>query len=358
MSRTGCTLVRVALTIAVVSFVARSRSDAQVVASTKDGSIITRQELDDQVGNTLMAIRTQLYEQQRKVLMEMLAERLLDQEARRRQVSRQDLEALEIDRKVLENPAEEITRLYQMSRPRFKGVPEEQARKEIDEALKKRQRRTIRAAYVKQLMARAGARISLDAPRVTIAAGDDAARGDVQAPVTLLVYADFQCPYCAQVEGTLKALAARYPTQLRVVYKDYPLSIHKEAGPAAEAARCAGDQGKYWEMRDRLFAVQQTLSSEAFTREAGQVGLNADDFAQCMSSRKFERHVEANRIEAERHGVMGTPGFFVNGRFFNGVMSLDGFQEVIDEELARVQAPQTVPSAMAGPAATGRSERR
>ena len=93
-------------------------------------------------------------------------------------------------------------------------------------------------------------------------------------------------------------------------------------------------------MRDRLFAVQQALSPEAFTREAGQVGLNADEFAQCMSSRKFERHVEANRVEAERYGVMGTPGFFVNGRFFNGLMTLDAFQEVIDEELARVQRPR------------------
>ena len=358
MSRTGCTLVCAALTIAVVLFGAPARADAQVVASTKDGSIITSRELDDQVGDKLMMIRTQLDHQQRKVLMEMLAERLLNQEASRRQISQEALEALEIDKKILENPDEEITRLYQMSRARFQGVTEDQARKEIDEALKKRQRRTIRAAFVKQLMTRAGARIQLEAPRVTIEVGNEPVRGTRgrqsrcwSTPISSV-----------RTVRRSRARSRRWPHAIRRTCASSTRTSHcrftRRPGLPRRPRDAPASKARYREMRDRLFAVQQNLSLDALTKEAGQVGLNADGFAQCMSSRKFERQVEANRVEGERYGVRGTPGFFVNGRFLSGVMSLEGFQEVIDDELARVQAPQTVPSAMAGPAATGRSERR
>jgi len=122
---------------------------------------------------------------------------------------------------------------------------------------------------------------------------------------------------------------------VRIVFRDYPLPMHNRAQPAAEAAQCAHEQGKFWEFHDKLFANVQALSDENFTQYATDVGLNVESFTACYTSGKFRSDVQKDAQEGQKAGVTGTPAFFVNGRFLSGAQSFEAFKAIIDEELKK-----------------------
>jgi protein-disulfide isomerase len=176
-----------------------------------------------------------------------------------------------------------------------------------------------------------------DAPRreVTIAATDPSI-GRANAPVTLIEFSDFQCPFCQRVEPTLKKVRETYGDKIRIVWKDFPLTqIHPQAFKASEAAHCAGDQGKYWEYHDRLFGNQQALQPDDLKKHAGDLGLNATTFAACLDSSKYGERVRDGVAEGTRLGVNSTPTIYVNGRMLSGAQPYEAFVSVIDEELSR-----------------------
>jgi protein-disulfide isomerase len=177
----------------------------------------------------------------------------------------------------------------------------------------------------------------LDAPRATIAVeSDDPALGAATAPVTIVEFSDFQCPFCQRVAPTLKKLRETYGDKVRIVWKDFPLtSIHPQAFKAAEAAQCAREQGKFWEYHDRLFANQQALQVEALKQYAAQLGLDAGKFDACVDSAKYAERVQAQMQVGTDLGVNSTPAVFVNGRLLSGAQPYETFAQVIDEELTR-----------------------
>jgi protein-disulfide isomerase len=160
--------------------------------------------------------------------------------------------------------------------------------------------------------------------------------GAADAPVTLIMFSDYQCTYCRKWYGeTFKALMAAYPGKLRFVYKDFPLSsIHPEASPAALAARCAGEQGKYWDYQDLLFTSSTGLSAVAYRQYASDLSLDSARFDDCLSTKRYEQAIEADYQTAATLGIQSTPTFFINGVPILGAEPIDSFKQIIDQELA------------------------
>jgi len=159
--------------------------------------------------------------------------------------------------------------------------------------------------------------------------------GKSGAPVTLVEFSDFQCPFCSRVVPTMEQVRAKYGDKVRIVFRQYPLPFHQKAQKAAEASLCASDQGKFWEMHDAMFANQQALAVEQLKAKAAELGLKAEEFNSCIDSGKHAAAIQADMKEGSAAGVSGTPALFVNGRFINGAVPFDQIATVIDDELRR-----------------------
>lgn len=177
------------------------------------------------------------------------------------------------------------------------------------------------------------------APRVQVSADDDPFMGDKNAPVTIIEFSDYQCPFCSRFyTGTLPQLKSEYidTGKVRFVYRDFPLtSIHSEARPAAIAANCAETQGKYWEMHDKIFTNQQGLSDASYKAWATELGLDNAKFETCLRDPAMGSEVDQDLRDGASAGVQGTPAFFVNGQLLSGAQPFGAFKQVIDAELAK-----------------------
>ncbi|MGQ0505575.1 MAG: DsbA family protein [Myxococcaceae bacterium] len=161
------------------------------------------------------------------------------------------------------------------------------------------------------------------------------AKGPANAPITLAVFSDFQCPFCSRAVPTLKELESLYPGKIKVVFKQQPLPFHENARLAAEASFAAAEQGKFWELHDELFAHQSALDRASLENHARKVGLNVSKFKAALDSHRFEAAVSADMQEASRVGVNGTPTFFINGRRLVGAQPTSAFKTLIDQELVK-----------------------
>lgn len=165
--------------------------------------------------------------------------------------------------------------------------------------------------------------------------GSPAKGGAANAPVTLVEFSDFQCPFCSRVTGTLDQIEKAYGDKVRIVFKHLPLRMHSRAPMAHAASEAANRQGKFWEMHDLIFENQRDLSEAAYLRYAGQIGMDVDQFKKDMASASVKARVDADAAEAAKLGVTGTPGFFVNGYFLSGAKPFSEFKRVIDEQIAK-----------------------
>ncbi|MGZ8498710.1 MAG: DsbA family protein, partial [Candidatus Binatia bacterium] len=153
--------------------------------------------------------------------------------------------------------------------------------------------------------------------------------------VTLVKFEDFQCPYCKTVQPVFVDLLKRYSGKLRIVHKDLPLeAIHPQARQAAEAARCAGDQEKFWDYHDKLYERSPKASASDLKGFAKEIGLNTESFESCFANGKFKAAVQKDLSEGAALGLTGTPAFFINGRELIGAQPIEAFTAIIDEELA------------------------
>ena len=171
--------------------------------------------------------------------------------------------------------------------------------------------------------------------RVNVTTDGDPSIGPEDAPVTIIEFSDYQCPYCAQwYLQVYQQVMSAYPRQIKFVYRDNPLSSHPEAVPAAEAANCAGEQGAYWKFHDALFNGQYGLGRSAYDQYATDLGLNTSAFDACLDSHRYQGEVRADASDAARVGISSTPSFVINGRLLVGALPFADFKAVIDEELA------------------------
>ena len=199
---------------------------------------------------------------------------------------------------------------------------------------------------------------------VTVGLDDDPSQGDPNAPVTLVEFSDYQCPFCARhFRETLPQIDAEYVKtgKVRYVFRDFPLDIHPQAERAAQAAHCAGDQGKYWPMHDQLFGNPRAIGLDDFTAQATAIGLDLVRFNACLSDKKYAEEVKKDLKEGQQLGITGTPGFFIGrtdaasnqvkgARALIGAQPYASFKAAFDALLAPpVPSAPAVPQAPASP---------
>ena len=204
------------------------------------------------------------------------------------------------------------------------------------------------AALTKNALAQKSAAAAPDAPQqprrlpdpkavYNVPVGSSPVLGPSDALVTIVEFSDFQCPFCSRVEGTVKQIHETYGKDVRVVFKQNPLPFHNNAGPAAEASLEARDQGKFWEMHEKLFANQQALEKDKLEGYAKDLNLNLTKFKTALETNKHKAEIDADQKLARDLGASGTPSFFINGRSLRGAQPFDAFKAVIDEELAKAK---------------------
>jgi protein-disulfide isomerase len=318
-----------------------------------DGVFISAGEVDAAIAGQLADLRSREYNLRAQALEEKIGRLLLEKEAAARKLSVNELEKAEIDDKVEVTEAQTRT-FYEGSKARFGARPEAEALKQAEGMLRQQKTRERRQAFVRELRSKAGVRVLLEPVRQTVAEGNSASRGPKEAPVTIVEFSDFQCPYCSRAKPTLERVREVYGDRVRVVFRDFPLQIHPLAPKAAEAGACAKDQGKFWEMHDRLFDSPQKLAVADLKQHAKDLGLDATAFDECLDSGRHAADVQKDMAEGARYGVSGTPAFFVNGRSLVGAQPFEGFAQVIDDELERKGVPgppAKPPAASPSPAA-------
>jgi protein-disulfide isomerase len=168
--------------------------------------------------------------------------------------------------------------------------------------------------------------------------GNSYAKGGAEPLVTIIEFSEFQCPFCSRVLPTMKKIHETYGDKVRIVFKHNPLPFHKDATPASKAALAAGEQGKFWEMHDLLFANQRKLKAADLEGYAAQLGLDMTKFKADMAKPEYDKMIAADQALAARFGARGTPGFFINGRNLSGAQPFDNFKKIIDEEVKKAEA--------------------
>ena len=319
----------------------RPGSDPPVVEV--NGVTLTLSDLERKSPAALFQARTAYYEAERRTLEEFLNDYLLAQQALKEKVSVAQLLERHVNSSIAPNPSDEALRVY------YEGVettaPYEEVRDKIIDVVRAKRIAKAKAAYIQSLRSQAMVTYRLAPPRAPISLNDAPARGPANAPVTLLEYADYECPYCQQVQPVLEKLAEEYKGKLAFAYKDFPLPMHPNAQKAAEASRCAQLQGKYWEYHDLLVTTKQ-LDLAALKSHARTLKLDANAFDKCLDTGDTAETVKRHASEAQALGVSGTPTFFVNGRSVSGDATYEKLRGIIAEELSAADASGAVPAAV------------
>jgi len=309
-----------------------------VVAEVNGGAILSS-ELEQRVSGRLARVRQEEYDIRRQVLDEMIAERLVAAEAAKRKISAEALLKQEVDGKAATPEDSYVDSIYEQNKLRFAGSTKTEATARIREILRQRAIADRRTAFEKDLRAGATVAVRLEAPRTAVAIPSGApSTGPKEAPVTIVEFTDYQCPYCHSAQSTIDQVMSRYEGQVRLVHLDFPLDFHSEAVPAARAARCAGEQGKFWEYHHSLMTQKGTLDTEDLKQRATSLKLAETAFGSCLGSKKHDPAIQAELKQGTELGVTGTPAYFVNGRMLSGAHPLESFTEVIDAELDTAKA--------------------
>jgi protein-disulfide isomerase len=302
------------------------------VAARIGDDVVTVDELDQFIMEDLFERETRggnpsrVHDLRSKAVQALVRERALEREAERRGLTTEALLAVVKTEQAVGE--EEVASFYEENRAQLRGATLEQAAPRIRAHLENER-------ALKSILDAAGVEVVLERPRVQVSS-EGPSIGPADAPVTIVEFSDFQCPYCQRALPALKAVADKYPQQVRIVYRHLPLeSIHPQARAGAEAAECAAEDGRFWEYHDLLFEHPRAMSQPDLRRYAEQVGLDAEAFDACLSSRRHAAAIDEDVREANAVGITGTPAFVVNGIVLFGLQSEEALTRVIEEELAR-----------------------
>jgi protein-disulfide isomerase len=322
---------------------ASASPDDTVVAGRIAGEKVTVGEIDawikDQLFNQTTRGRNALkvYEVRNRALEQMASERALEQEATK---AGKDRETLLKD---------EVQKYYDENKERFRNMPFEKVSPAVKRQLLAQRQVAAMQEYVGGLRTTLGYENQLQPPRFEIAVGASPTQGPADAPITLVEFSDYECPFCKAAAPILKQVQERYPTQVRRVTKNFPIESHPKAKPAAEAAMCALEQGKFWEYDQKLFEKAPQIGVEQLAPIAAEAGLDKAKFEECLNSHRTAAAVQADVDAGKKAGVAGTPSFFVNGVPIAGGRTLNDFAKAIDAELERLKLPVPPPLPPAPP---------
>ena len=296
--------------------------ESAILAKIGD-EVITRAEIEESVAAELKQLDVQRHQILERGLENTINQRLLEIEAKSRDLSTDELLAAEID-------DAEVDAVYEAQKARIQASRDEVAPSIRSYLANRDLLPTLREKYEV---------VSLMEPlRFPVDAGDSPSKGPADAPITIVEYSDFQCPFCSRVLPSLEKVHENYGDKVRVAFRQFPLrSIHPQAQKAAEASLCANDQGKFWEMHDAMFADQQGLAIDKLKEKAAALELDGEAFAECLDSGRYADTVEADLRSGSAAGVSGTPALFINGRMLSGAQPYEAFAKIIDDELARLE---------------------
>ncbi len=321
------------LSVALVALAVACQSPTATQASTPgaadapvarfNGGVVTASELE-----------AAIYETKKQALEQIVMRKLVEAKAKAEGITPEALFKREVGDKIKAPTDAELKAFYEEQKAKQPLPPFEQIKDQVAQYLSQNAQRKAQADFLDKLRAEAKLEVLLSPPRVTVAA-EGPSKGSDKAPVTIVEFSDFECPYCVKAEETVKQVMKEYEGKVRLVYRDFPLPFHPNAQKAAEAAHCAGDQGKYWEMHEKLFANQQKLKVSDLKDHAKGVGLDPVKFEKCLESGEKATLVEKNKKAGAEVGVQGTPAFFVNGILLSGAQPFSEFKSVIDKELAK-----------------------
>jgi protein-disulfide isomerase len=280
----------------------------------------------------------QLYQMKRQALDSMIMKRIVEAKAKAAGKTPEDYVKAEVLDKLPPPTDAEIQQVYDAAKAQGRDLPPiAQVKETIVRFIQQQKAQAAAQAYYDKLKTEAKVEILLPAyrpPRQAVEAKGPS-RGPANAPITIVEFSDFECPYCSRAEETVSEVMRVYGDKIRLVFRDLPLPNHQNAPKAAEAAHCAGEQDKYWEMHAKLFANQRALEVPSLKGYAKDLKLDQARFDKCLDSGATAALVEANKKAGNEAGVNGTPAFFVNGVLISGAQPFDAFKEVIDAELAQ-----------------------
>lgn len=278
-------------------------------------------------------LRNQEFELKSTALENLIDQRLLEAEAKKKGIAVGEVLEQEVDPNVAEPTKGELKAAYR-SQKRRPNLPFAEVKTQLKQELKQAKIQEARQGFLRHLWEQAGVSILLRPPKVEIGFDPARLRGSPWGPVIIVEFADFQCPFCRQAQLPLKNLLAKYKGRLGLAYRDFPLrGIHAQAQLAAEASRCAGEQGRFWEFHDLLFANPNKLNRDGLVDDARSLKLDEKQFDSCLSSGKYKANIEQDLQEGIEAGVVVTPGFFINGRFLSGIQPEAAFDGMIQAEL-------------------------
>jgi protein-disulfide isomerase len=311
---------------------------ANSVVASVAGVTITLADLDKEVAGELArqmaAYEASLYETRLAGLNALVDRRLLEAEAKARGTSPEALLAAEVDAKVTAPGEAELLAFYEENKAQMQGATFEDIKGRIAEFLGEESKKQTYSQFVANLKKKHGAKLMLEPPRVSVEAKGPS-KGPADAKVTIVIFSDFECPFCARALPAIAQVEKTYGKDVRFVFRHYPLPFHEAAGPAAEASSCAAEQGKFWELHDHIFETRELGLDQIKTFLATQSGFDSAAYDACMSAQRGKAVRDADLAAAEKAGVDGTPAFFINGVKLSGAQPFDAFQAIIDAELAR-----------------------
>lgn len=297
---------------------------------------IPRSEVEKVIASELLDLERQRYELLERGLEAMVNDKLVEIAAEAKGLSADAFLAAEVDAKITPVTDPEIDQFYEQRKQQIQQ-PKEAVTGQIRQFIEQTRKQEVFGSLVASLRAEHKPQILLDPMRIEVAEAGSPARGPESAPVTIIEFSDFQCPFCSRVIPTLDRVTKEYPDDVRLVFRQFPLhSLHPQAQKAAEASLCAHDQGKFWEMHDSMFANQSALAVADLKSAAEALELDAVAFAECLDTGAHADRVAADLEAGVAVGVTGTPALFINGRFLSGAQPYEEITKVIDNELSRV----------------------
>ena len=325
-----------------------SQGSERVLAEV-GGDVITADTLDRALGPRRYRSERQRYEFQRQKLDELVNDKLLQQEAARRGISVQRLKDTEVKShgRVTPQEVDAFYREHKDSIPASESVAKETLKRYLEQQGELEATKRL----LERLRAKTRVHVKLEPPAAiadSVVVPGALVKGPPDAPITIVEFSDFQCPFCASAQAVLKQVLEAYPNEVKIVFRHFPLERHPEAKIAAEAAECAARQGKFWEYHDRLFANPSAISVIHLGLVAEEVGLDRPAFSTCRETGASRARVNEDLDRGARAGVTATPTFFVNGRRVEGAQTFLTFKKIIDPYLT-LRRPQGAPQPKPGP---------
>lgn len=312
--------------------VAHGQTSADALAIV-DGTRITPDDVDREIQTTLRPLQMQIYAIRKSALDNLILRAVLQKEAAKKGITVEELRKQLTDGPVRVSP-QEIEKVYTESLAAFGAMSPDEVKERVRLDLETSARMKNYRDALARLQSKAHIEVLLDEPKVTVSLAGAApvSKGSDNAKVTVVEFADFECPYCRGAAPILASVARDYAKDVRVVFKNLPLQGHRQAFPAARAAVCAAEQGRFWEYHDALFAAQ-SLAPERLNAMAAEIGLDAGMFADCVTAQRSSDAVVNDIQEAKRLGITGTPAFIVNGAVIAGAVTSEQLRRIIDREL-------------------------